>query len=124
MTHHVLHVLGTARAEGASIARIVGTLGTTLDARYRVHACFLDGSGPLRDELAEAGVSPFTVDWAGGVRDPTGALSFWQNIRNREFAIVHLHFGARSVRWLARRASGASLVVHVHGCVRRSDVEL
>jgi glycosyltransferase involved in cell wall biosynthesis len=29
--------------------------------------------------------------------------------------IVHIHFGGRSVRWLARAATGAKIVVHLHG---------
>ena len=49
------------------------------------------------------------------MRDPVGAWQFWRKLRKQKFAIVHLHFGGRSVRWLARAATQAKIVRHLHG---------
>jgi hypothetical protein len=52
MVRDVLHILGTVRPDGASIARIVAMLARRIDPeRYRFHAWFLDGDGPLADVL-------------------------------------------------------------------------
>lgn len=52
MPHHVLHILGTAQPEGASIAHMVSALARGLDPeRYRIHAWFLVGEGPLVEHL-------------------------------------------------------------------------
>ena len=44
-----------------------------------------------------------------------GRRRFWSALRNQDFALIHQHYGGRSVRWLARGASGAGIVVHLHG---------
>jgi glycosyltransferase involved in cell wall biosynthesis len=44
-----------------------------------------------------------------------GAWSFWRHLHRLRIDIVHIHFGGRSVRWLARAATGAKIVVHLHG---------
>jgi len=119
--HNVLHVLGSAQPEGTGIARIVAAVAARLDPRrFRVHAWFLGGEGPLAKWLETAGVPVRTLDWQYGVRDPLGAWRFWWTLRREDFAIVHQHYGGRSVRWLARRATGASIVVHLHGRVVES----
>ena len=116
MTHHVLHILGTARAEGAGIARIVSALAAGLDpARYHVHAWFLGGEGPLAAEVAATGTTVRVIKWRRGVRDPLGALRFRRALSGCPCTIVHQHFGARSPRWLLRTATRAPLVVHLHG---------
>jgi glycosyltransferase involved in cell wall biosynthesis len=98
------------------MVRIVSTLARGLDpARYRIHAWFLAGKGPLVDVLNQAGVQASALDWARGARDPWGAWQFWHGLRNQDFAIVHLHFGGRAVSSLARAASGAKIVRHLHG---------
>ena len=57
MAHEVLHILGTAQPEGTGMARIVGTLARGLDPeRFRFHAWFLAGEGPLVGMLEQAGV--------------------------------------------------------------------
>jgi glycosyltransferase involved in cell wall biosynthesis len=116
MTRHVLHILGTAQPEGSSMVRIVRTLAGELDpARYRIHALFLQGDGPLVQTLQQAGVPASSLRWWRGMSDPLGAWKFWNSLRPQDFAIVHLHFGGRSVVSLARSATGAKIVRHLHG---------
>ena len=116
MAHHVLHILGTAQPQGASMARMVASLARGLDpARYTLLACFLAGNGPLAGGLERAGVRTFALDWWRGARDPVGAWKFWRRLHSLEADIVHVHFGGRSVRRLARAATGAKIVVHFHG---------
>jgi glycosyltransferase involved in cell wall biosynthesis len=116
MPHQVLHILGTAQREGTGMARIVCLLARDLDPeRYRLHTWFLAGAGPLVGMLEQAGVQARALDWWRGARDPVGAWRFWRSLRNHKFAIVHLHFGGRSVSWLARAATQAKIVRHLHG---------
>jgi glycosyltransferase involved in cell wall biosynthesis len=116
MAHEILHILGTAQPEGSSIARMVSALAHGLDPeRYRLHAWFLAGEGPLVGLLNQAGARADALDWGRGARDPVGAWSFWRHLRRLSIDIVHIHFGGRSVRWLARAATGAKIVVHLHG---------
>ena len=116
MAHDVLHILGTAQPESTGMARIVGTLAEGLDpARYRIHAWFLAGAGPLVNTLRNAGVQAVALNWWRGMQDPVGAWRFWQELHKQKFAIVHLHFGGRSVLWLARAATRAKIVRHLHG---------
>src|SRR5689334_22767540 len=114
----ILHLLGTAELEGTGIARIVSAIAGKLDRnKYEIHAWFLGPSGPLVQELQVAGVSARSIPWWRGARDPAGAYRFWSSLRDQRFAVVHQHFGARSVRWLIWLASDARLVVHVHGSI-------
>jgi glycosyltransferase involved in cell wall biosynthesis len=118
MAHEVLHILGTAQPEGSSIARMVSALARGLDPeRYRLHAWFLAGEGPLVGILNQAGARGDSLDWARGARDPAGAWKFWRRLHGLSIDIVHIHFGGRSVRWLARAATGAKIVMHLHGRV-------
>jgi len=115
-TLSVLHILGTAEIEADSIARIVGQLAVGIDPSvYRMHACFLGKPGPLVEALRNAGAITQHVGWNWGIRDPAGAWRFWCYLRSHDFAIVHQHFGARSVRYLVKAASQAQLLVHLHG---------
>jgi len=116
MTKQILHILGTAQPEGSGIARIVCALATGLDPlRYQVHAWFLGSNGPLVEELQAAGAVARWINWGRGVREPIGAYRFWRNLLNHDFAIVHQHYGARSIRQLVRAASDARIVIHLHG---------
>ena len=100
------------------MAQIVAALAAGLDpAKYHVHAWFLGPSGPLVEDLQAAGASARSIEWWRGSRDPVGAYRFWRCLRHHDFAIVHQHFGARSVRRLIGLASDARLVVHLHGRV-------
>ena len=115
MVKHVLHILGTAQPEGAGIAHLVRTLSEGLDpARYRIHALFLAGAGPLVDLLRPVCASSVAIDWPGGMHDPVGAWRFWRTLRSQHFDIVHFHSGGKSVSTLARAATGARIVRHIH----------
>jgi glycosyltransferase involved in cell wall biosynthesis len=83
-------------------------------SRYRIQACFLAANGPLVAVLERAGVPTNVVDWWRGARDPVGAWRFWRRLRHLRIDIVHIHFGGRSVRSLARAATGAKIVMHLH----------
>jgi glycosyltransferase involved in cell wall biosynthesis len=118
MTREVLHILGTAQPEGAGIAHIVRNLAEGIDpGRYRIHALFLAGAGPLVDLLQPVCASSNAIEWRRGMRDPIGAWSFWRMLHRRRFDIVHLHAGGKSVSSLARAATGARIVRHIHGRV-------
>ena len=118
MPVEVLHILGSAAPEGTGIAHMVATLAAGLGERgYRLHACFLGADGPLTAELARSGLSVRALDWRGGARDPAGAGRLWRHLRSERFAVIHSHVGGRSVRWVARAATDAALVAHVHGRV-------
>jgi glycosyltransferase involved in cell wall biosynthesis len=111
----VLHILGTAQPEGTSIAQIVRSLASGLDpTRYRLHAWFLSGHGPLMEDLGNAGIAVRSIDWPSGASDPAGAWRFWRAFEEQQFAIVHQHFGGRAPRYIAWWRSGAKIIVHLH----------
>jgi glycosyltransferase involved in cell wall biosynthesis len=112
--HDILHILGTARPEGSSIARVVGMLSEGLDRRrFRMHAWFLDGDGPLANELHRRGVQVRVVGWCGRVRDPLGMWRYFRALDGHSFSIIHQHFGGRASGYLARKRTGARLILHV-----------
>jgi glycosyltransferase involved in cell wall biosynthesis len=111
----VLHLLGTAQPEGASIAKIVCRLARGLESsRYQIHAWFLEEDGPWVDTLREAGAQVRVLGWRAGQRDPMGALRFWKGLREGRFDILHQHAGGRTPRWLARRTGDTYTVLHLH----------
>jgi glycosyltransferase involved in cell wall biosynthesis len=111
---NILQILGTAGQEGTGIASTVAALSRGLNPdRYRVHAWFLAGDGPLASELRSAGACVRVVDWTGGARDPMGAWRFWREIHGQDFAIVHQHFGNRAPRSLVRAGSQAKIITHL-----------
>ena len=117
----VLHVLGTAKAEGISIAATVISLARELDpAVFQLHAWFLAEDGPLVETLAAHGVRVRVLKWHLGIRDPWGGMQFRRALRREKFALVHQHFGGRSVRWLLRSSSRARIIAHLHGRVNES----
>jgi glycosyltransferase involved in cell wall biosynthesis len=121
MIHQILHVLGTAQPESTGMARIVEQLARGLDSRrFRIHAAFLAGDGPLVTALEQAGVRTRALDWGRGVRDPVGAWRFWRLLRSQRIDVVQVHFGGRSVCRLARAGSGARVVRHAHGRILES----
>jgi len=111
----VLHVLTAAHAQGASISRIVRTLGKVIPPHgYDLTAWFLGGDGPMADELRAAGLAVRTFDWSGARHDVVGALRFWCSLRRENFSIVHLHFGGRAVPFVVRSAQRTKIVFHAH----------
>src|SRR5262245_54934181 len=116
LKHKILHILGTARAEGAGIARIVSSLARGLNRdKYSIDACFLAGDGPLSKELEEAGARVRVLSWQGGARNALGCWRFFNLLKSDQFSLVHQHFGARSVRFLVHSAAGIPVITHLHG---------
>jgi glycosyltransferase involved in cell wall biosynthesis len=114
----VVHLLGSAQPAFSAITRMVAQIAGGLDPeRYATSAVFLGEGGPLVDELEAAGVRAEVVDWAGIRRDPAGGPRLWKSLRDRPVDVVHQHHGGRSVRWVARRATGAKVVLHLHSAV-------
>jgi glycosyltransferase involved in cell wall biosynthesis len=117
----VLHVLGTAEAGGTGISAMVRTLSEQLNpGEYALSVCYLGSPGPWTARLNAFGVPAFEVPWPA----PTnlrGAWRFWRFLRSRRVDVLHVHYGGRSVRWLARISTGAALVVHMHGRIRSED---
>jgi len=121
MPAHVLHILGTAEPAGASIAGMVRTLARYLDpSDYRLDACFLGQAGPWTAALNAAGISAYEVPWRSPL-DIGGAYRFMRFLRSRRIDLLHVHYGGRSVRTLARAVTGAPLVMHLHGRVRNES---
>jgi glycosyltransferase involved in cell wall biosynthesis len=116
MVRKVIHILGSAQPEGTGTCQIVRSLAQNLDPeRYQIHALFLAGTGPLVGNLRAAGIDAHAIEWQRGWRDPKGALSFCRVLRQQRFDIVHIHFGGGAVIRLARAASKAKIVRHLHG---------
>jgi glycosyltransferase involved in cell wall biosynthesis len=121
MPARILHVLGTASLEGASIPGMVRTLAANVDpSEFRIDACFLGASGPWTGRLRDAGIDAFEVPWRTP-RELAGALRFWRFLRSRPVDLLHVHYGGRAVRRLARSATGARLLMHLHGRIRSED---
>lgn len=124
MAQAILHVLGTAELEGSGIARVVAALAAKLDpAKYQVHALFLGPPGPLLEELEAAGATVRSINWQRGARDPAGAFRFWRCLKDCDFAVVHQHAGARSIRRIISLSSNARLVVHLHGRLTDTSIK-
>jgi glycosyltransferase involved in cell wall biosynthesis len=121
MPRDILHVLGTAQDDGTGVARIVADLANGLDRKkYRLHAWFLGGPGPLVELLRSAGASARPIEWPRGARDPLGAGRFLRSFLAQDFALVQQHAGGRSLRSLVRLSSRSRIVVHVHGCAEEA----
>jgi glycosyltransferase involved in cell wall biosynthesis len=122
--YQVLHLLSTSEAEGTGVARIVAALAERLGGRYKFHAWFRRGHGPLAEMLEGKGVSVKFLDWPGGERSPAGLWRFSQGVREHKFDIFHQHVGGRAVRMISRYAGGARVVTHLHGRVLEQNWEV
>lgn len=119
---NVVHLLGSAQPAFTTMVRMVTALARNADPeRYAMQACLLAGPGPLVGELEAAGVRVRLVDWPGVRRDPLGARRLWQALRADHVALVHQHHGGRSVRWVARRATGAKIVSQLWATVSETE---
>ena len=117
----ILHVLGTAQVEGTSIVAVPAMLARLLDpGRFRIHACFLEEDGPLVQNLEAGGVVVSRARWLRS-SDLVGTMRFARAVRHHGPDVIHQHFGGRAVRWVARRASGVPLIMHLHGRVRETE---
>ncbi|HEX7425327.1 MAG TPA: glycosyltransferase [Terriglobales bacterium] len=109
----VLHLLGTAQPEGASIAKSVGLLTKLLDAgRFESSVMFLGGDGPWRVVLGEGGMRVRLLEWQGGLRFPVTLMRFWRVLRQERCDIVHQHIGGQGPLWVAGNTNIAT-VLHV-----------
>jgi glycosyltransferase involved in cell wall biosynthesis len=116
-----MHVLGSAAPAGASIAGMVRAIAHGLDPeQYRLSACFLGDSGPWSSLLQRSGLRVVEARWLNPL-DVAGALGFWRALRSQPVDLLHVHYGGRSVRAVARAATVAPLLVHLHGRVRTED---
>jgi len=113
MTRTILHVLGTARLEALSIAKVALAAATAAPPGTRVLAAFMGGGGPLVDRLSAAGLPSEALVW-GGIRNPAGSLRAWRHFRRVAPDIVHQHFGSEYLRGIAKAAGVRRIVAHFH----------
>ncbi len=110
--HVVLHLVTSASASIAQ-ARMVMALAGELREGYQLHCCFVDGRGPLREELESAGVP--TYDLGGeNLHGFRTSLSLYRLLRNMRPAILHDHYAgpiSRAVAWFSRVPS---ILLHAH----------
>jgi glycosyltransferase involved in cell wall biosynthesis len=108
-------VLASAGRDWTAIARVVRDLATeSRQGTFEHEAVFLSHDGPLRHELAAAGVASAVVPWSGRTGDIMGAVRYGAWLRRRSPALVQVHFGGRAIRYLSRRAAGVPVLVQVH----------
>lgn len=120
MAYRVLHLLGSAQPEGSGIFHFVSGLARGLDPkRFRVEAWFLGEDGPLAKQMADSGAGVRVIPWRG-VQDLAGGLKFWSALRVEQFDLIHQSLWGRRVSWMARRASRARLILHLHSNVPES----
>ena len=111
----VVHVLGSGEQHARGIALTVLNLASSLDThRYRLSCILLREDGPIGDSLRDKGVNVRAIDWQGGRADIGGAMRFARALREIHPAIVHLHAGGMSPRFVSRAAAGCRVVVHFH----------
>lgn len=111
----VLHVLGSGAAHAKALAHTLLNLASQMDpGRYRLSALFLDGDGPLGDQLRAAGVAVRGVQWRGSWKDLRGAVGYARAVRESGARIVHIHVGSLSPRLVAKIAARTRIVVHYH----------
>jgi glycosyltransferase involved in cell wall biosynthesis len=110
--HVVLHLVTSASASIAQ-ARMVMALAGGLKERYELHCCFVDGRGPLREELEAAGVP--TYDLGGeNLHRLRASFSLYRLLRNMRPAILHDHYGGPISRAVAWFAGVPSILLHAH----------
>lgn len=101
----------------------MGLLARDLDPdRYRVSACFFGADGCWTDRLRDLGVPTFCVSWPAERKDWRGALRFRRFLGRNQFAILHQHYGGRSVRLVARTAGVRKIIFHAHSRVLEQHV--
>jgi glycosyltransferase involved in cell wall biosynthesis len=113
----ILHLLGGAGTENASIARIIARSAEQLPG-YQMSAWFLGSDGPLREEMpqvVETRLFPFRADSLSSL------LSLWQELRGVEADLVHFHLWSRRTLWVARSAFRGPILLHLHSHVHEAD---
>lgn len=116
----VAHIIPKSERAGIAHVRVFRVLARRLPAYgYAAEAWFLDKGGVLGDELRKEGLTVRYLGWETRL-DLSACWRLVRALRSTNPAIVHLHGGGRLIRMVARCASDARLVAHIHG----SDMEL
>ncbi|MGH9651498.1 MAG: glycosyltransferase, partial [Terriglobales bacterium] len=113
----ILHLLGGAGVENASIARIVVMLAEQLPG-YQMSAWFLEGDGPLRQEMppvVETRAFPFRFN------SISAQWSLWRAVRRAEAELIHFHLWSRRTLWTTYSAARVPVLLHLHSHVRETD---
>ena len=106
----ILHLLGGAGTENASIARIIARLAEQLPG-YQMNAWFLGSDGPLREEMPqvlETRVFPFRFD------SFSSHIRLWRELRRVETDLIHFHLRSRRTLWTARSSARGPILLHLH----------
>ncbi len=119
MTVHIVHLLGTARAENTAITSLVEQIARASTADYRTSAIFMDGAGPMQARLTAAGIPNIAITWAGS-RDISGHLALAWALGNLKPDLIHQHHGGWPARLIARLVRGVPVLLHLHGRDRES----
>lgn len=115
MPIRILHLLKGADVSNTAASRIVLNLARHIDRqRHELSVWFLARGGPLAREMEAAGCRTRVFNLFRGSRQPMEALRFWRAVRSEAPAIIHQHFGGRSVRKLARWGCDGPVIVHLH----------
>jgi len=113
----ILHLLGGAGTENASIARIIARSAEQLPS-FQMSAWFLGSAGPLREEMPPAldtRMVPFRLD------SPLSHVGLWRVLRRVEADLIHFHLWSRRTLWTARSAFRGPILLHLHSHVRETD---
>jgi glycosyltransferase involved in cell wall biosynthesis len=113
----VLHLLGGAGTENASIARVIARLAEQLP-EYQMSAWFLGSDGPLREEMPqvlETRVFPFRLD------SLSAHICLWRELRRLQTDLIHFHLWSRRTLWITRAAFRGPILLHLHSHVRETD---
>ena len=111
----VVHIFGSPEYENTALVRIFLALACNVPTdRYELSCCFLGRSGPLYDQVKKFGLNATVIPWDGTKGDLMGMWRFWKFLHRSDCRLLHVHFGGRTVRALARSATAAPLVMHVH----------
>lgn len=107
-----LHLVTSASTSIAQ-AKIVAALAPELRGNYEIHCCFVDGRGPLREELESVGVPTYDLR-SENLHKPYTISLFYQLLREIRPAILHDHYGGLISRAVARFAGVPSILLHSH----------
>jgi len=119
-----IHLVKTARPESTGICRIIMSLARFAKPHgYAVSVLFFE-DGPLRAEMAEAGISAHAISWKGTFQDLPGAVRACVWLRRNCPEIVHLHWGGRAVRAISRLGGAGVVVKHVHARIDENTGEI
>ena len=115
MRPRIVHLIGTARQENTAIASLVQQIATAAQAgNYESAAIFMDGPGPLQNLLESGGMKTKAITWRGA-RDLGGHWQLSRALIDLKPDLIHQHFGGWPARLVARVATRAPVILHLHG---------